>query len=514
MINRLPAWCIINKFPAFYDIESATAIEQTARIYGKMNELVDSYNSFAEKITNTINGFIGETEDEYAAFKVAIRQEFQDFIDTIDLKILAIENDIANFESSTDQKLTGFAADIVAFKTSITTAFATFKGEVNTTLNGFESDIATFKSEVNTTLNGFESNIENFKNETNTALSQFENRVNATLQQMQDDLNEYIEMTKTVTGTNVISITENKNFMHNAVMTSSAPANTPIRIYNENLVDKNILVGEEIQGNSPEQLSATYLVINFVGSAKENEYGITEMNARYSSPIFAKYGDWYVMSFTFDSISWNEPAEVETITSIRGHIETEYGNFDLGDLNVELGKQYTVAYKFASTDNNGTTYLYQFGEVYFVEETTATTATADNTGNVALGDISPSMVAMIEPAQFTNNYDLTLSYVISDFATKSYIDNKIKEVEEKDYNKNIIVKIVDSLATHSPKEIKELVEKGYNIYYEDGNDLLNLVQCSENAAFFIYPYYDTDASMPTFSLYIIDENKQMHLYER
>lgn len=46
IIKPLPSWAIINRFPAFYEGESLTAIEQTARIYGKINELIETYNRF------------------------------------------------------------------------------------------------------------------------------------------------------------------------------------------------------------------------------------------------------------------------------------------------------------------------------------------------------------------------------------------------------------------------------------------------------------------------------------
>ena len=39
-IKRLPDWVVTDTQKAFYDLESSTAIEQTARLYGKMQELV------------------------------------------------------------------------------------------------------------------------------------------------------------------------------------------------------------------------------------------------------------------------------------------------------------------------------------------------------------------------------------------------------------------------------------------------------------------------------------------
>ena len=86
-IPLMPGWSIVNPFPANYDVESKTVIEQTARMYGKVNELIESYNTFTTNIENKTNEFIETTNGDYEAFKISIRQEFQDFIDTIELKL-------------------------------------------------------------------------------------------------------------------------------------------------------------------------------------------------------------------------------------------------------------------------------------------------------------------------------------------------------------------------------------------------------------------------------------------
>jgi hypothetical protein len=130
MIKRLPAWCIINKFPAFYDIESATAIEQTARIYGKMNELVESYNKFATELTDTVNHFIDETESDCEVFKIAIRQEFQDFINVIDLKVQALEKTYKDIVDSAEGAIAQLEKDFQAFKTEFIAKYETFKTEI------------------------------------------------------------------------------------------------------------------------------------------------------------------------------------------------------------------------------------------------------------------------------------------------------------------------------------------------------------------------------------------------
>lgn len=55
MINGLPKWSIPDLHPAFFDTESATAIEMVAKLYGKVKEVVESYNDFTKDIADKVN---------------------------------------------------------------------------------------------------------------------------------------------------------------------------------------------------------------------------------------------------------------------------------------------------------------------------------------------------------------------------------------------------------------------------------------------------------------------------
>ena len=57
-INFLPPWVETNEQPAFYDKESGTVLQQTARMYAKVNQLVRSVNEQNETITDYIQQFI------------------------------------------------------------------------------------------------------------------------------------------------------------------------------------------------------------------------------------------------------------------------------------------------------------------------------------------------------------------------------------------------------------------------------------------------------------------------
>ena len=68
-MNLLPKWVLANPFPAIHDFESLTVLEQTARVYGAMQKLIDEYNAFAETVNKQLVSF---TDDETEA-----REEFE-----------------------------------------------------------------------------------------------------------------------------------------------------------------------------------------------------------------------------------------------------------------------------------------------------------------------------------------------------------------------------------------------------------------------------------------------------
>lgn len=86
-IEMLPNWRIPDTSPAFYETESATAIEQTAKLYGKVNEMINAYNEFVGNVETLIEEFETSVTTDMETFKVGIRQEFQDFIDVVNLAI-------------------------------------------------------------------------------------------------------------------------------------------------------------------------------------------------------------------------------------------------------------------------------------------------------------------------------------------------------------------------------------------------------------------------------------------
>lgn len=88
MKNRipfLPGWAVLRRSYAFKDIDSATAIEQTAKIYKAMQELIEDYNKFVEELNKSFEEHITLTEQDQECFKKHIEKICHDYIRVMDM---------------------------------------------------------------------------------------------------------------------------------------------------------------------------------------------------------------------------------------------------------------------------------------------------------------------------------------------------------------------------------------------------------------------------------------------
>ena len=78
-INFLPPWVETNLQPAFYDLESGTSLQQTARMYAKVNQLIRSVNEQNETIADYVQQFLD------------LKDYVEDYFDNLD-----VQNEINN----------------------------------------------------------------------------------------------------------------------------------------------------------------------------------------------------------------------------------------------------------------------------------------------------------------------------------------------------------------------------------------------------------------------------------
>lgn len=93
MIKPLPHWIMPGNRNAFDDFESATNQELIARVYKKMQELVNDYNAFVDEINKEVSTLIDEGDTNVEEFKCKIESIVNKYIESLDFKVdMAIAN--------------------------------------------------------------------------------------------------------------------------------------------------------------------------------------------------------------------------------------------------------------------------------------------------------------------------------------------------------------------------------------------------------------------------------------
>ena len=115
MIKVLPLWRVTDKFPAFYDTESGTCIEMTAKVYAAVRELQEDYNSMITEINKKIEEYESGTNKSFSDFKAEIIKIVHDYLAMLDTKIKLQDLEIDNQNKIIDET-------IVYIKNNLTTS--------------------------------------------------------------------------------------------------------------------------------------------------------------------------------------------------------------------------------------------------------------------------------------------------------------------------------------------------------------------------------------------------------
>lgn len=98
MIELLPPWRFADGEPCFYDTDTVSMIELGAKLQGAMNNLIENYNQFIEQVNRQIIEMNNTMTNSHNVHESAMRQEYQDFIDIVSLKISELEKRIKELE--------------------------------------------------------------------------------------------------------------------------------------------------------------------------------------------------------------------------------------------------------------------------------------------------------------------------------------------------------------------------------------------------------------------------------
>jgi hypothetical protein len=84
MIKPLPNWAYLDSRYAFSDTESATAVEQTAKLYKKIQELITTWNTFEIDFRNELDSFKKDITDKETCFENSMVTLIHNYIHQID----------------------------------------------------------------------------------------------------------------------------------------------------------------------------------------------------------------------------------------------------------------------------------------------------------------------------------------------------------------------------------------------------------------------------------------------
>lgn len=87
MFEKIPNMLILGNRPCHHDADAVTMLELAGTLHARFNEIVDECNTFTQNINSIVTNFKGETAEDQEAFRTALRQEFQDFIDIVNVKL-------------------------------------------------------------------------------------------------------------------------------------------------------------------------------------------------------------------------------------------------------------------------------------------------------------------------------------------------------------------------------------------------------------------------------------------
>lgn len=95
-LKPLPPIALTNLQPAFYDVESVSAIEMVSKLYAYLQEMVNDYNAFVTEVNNEIENFEHDINYNVEEFKSCVRNLMDEYIESIDIRMSLQDKEIAD----------------------------------------------------------------------------------------------------------------------------------------------------------------------------------------------------------------------------------------------------------------------------------------------------------------------------------------------------------------------------------------------------------------------------------
>lgn len=197
----------------------------------------------------------------------------------------------------------------------------------------------------------------------------------------------------------------------NVNFTSTAPQNTKVRIYNENCVDENYLVGELIENVEFDDTAIMFNLVNV-----DEMYG-PQKNSITNGGEFVFYGSNYLESY----IEIDAPS-FQYYIPLQNMVEGDTYKF-ICIVNSEVSG--------VDMDSNATNWNIIFDKTYLLNKDKSVVETVKGDGSISTTNIKPYTLAHFENISDLANVEhvLNLTYTVSDFVTKGYVDTLVGDIE-------------------------------------------------------------------------------------
>lgn len=179
---KLPKWALPNNYPAFYDTESATAIEMTAKLYGAMSSFADEYNKFADDINKAIEEFVAKGAEDYLVFQMKMEQLYSDFVKVVELKYQSqdvyLQGAVAQIIAALPEKLAETLDNMYTageFDTLVYNSIANLKADFDRIVSNNNN----FQSNINKSFSNLVTDVESFKQSTAADFNELSAALNA-----------------------------------------------------------------------------------------------------------------------------------------------------------------------------------------------------------------------------------------------------------------------------------------------------------------------------------------------
>ena len=96
LMKNLPFWHLTNKYPSFQDVDSKTAVEMVAKVYGTMQELITEFNNLSSQLEKSMTDFETGVNNDVDEFKRCITEIVENFIKVVDDKLFFQDKKIEN----------------------------------------------------------------------------------------------------------------------------------------------------------------------------------------------------------------------------------------------------------------------------------------------------------------------------------------------------------------------------------------------------------------------------------